>query len=42
MLDLNLIREQPEIVRKALQDRQMDAEPVDQILELDEQRRALI
>jgi seryl-tRNA synthetase len=42
MLDLNLIREQPEIVRKALQDRQMDAEPVDQILALDEQRRALI
>ncbi len=42
MLDINLIREKPEIVRKALKDRQMDASPVDSILQLDEQRRALL
>lgn len=42
MLDINLIREKPEIVRKALADRQMDASPVDSILQLDEQRRALL
>jgi len=42
MLDINLIRETPEVVRKALGDRQMDAAPVDAILALDEQRRTLI
>ena len=42
MLDINLIREKPEVVRKALTDRQMDASPVDSILQLDEQRRALL
>ncbi len=42
MLDINLIREQPEVVRKALADRQMDASPVDRILELDQQRRVTI
>jgi len=42
MLDLNLIREQPELVRKALRDRQMDASSVDVVLDLDEQRRVLI
>ncbi|HEX7975266.1 MAG TPA: serine--tRNA ligase, partial [Anaerolineales bacterium] len=42
MLDLNLIREQPDLVRKDLADRQMDTSPVEQVLELDEQRRALI
>ena len=42
MLDINIIREKPEIVRKAMLDRQMDADPVDRVLELDEQRRALI
>ena len=39
MLDINIIREQPEVVRKALADRQMETAPVDQILELDLQRR---
>ncbi len=29
MLDVNLIREQPDLVRKALSDRQMDPAPVD-------------
>lgn len=42
MLDLNFVREQPDQVRKALRDRQMDDAPVDRILELDEQRRDLI
>jgi seryl-tRNA synthetase len=42
MLDINIIRETPEIVRKALHDRQMDPSPVDGILELDARRRALL
>jgi len=42
MLDINLIREQPDVVRKSMQDRYMDAAPIDQILELDRQRRAII
>jgi seryl-tRNA synthetase len=42
MLDLNLVREQPELVRQALVNRQMDAAPVERVLELDEQRRSLI
>jgi seryl-tRNA synthetase len=39
MLDINIIRELPDGVRKALADRQMETAPVDQILELDRQRR---
>ncbi|KAF0106916.1 MAG: seryl-tRNA synthetase [Anaerolineaceae bacterium] len=42
MLDINLIREQPDLVRKALSDRQMDPAPVDGILQLDSRRRALL
>jgi seryl-tRNA synthetase len=42
MLDVNLIREQPDLVRKGLSDRQMDPAPVDQILELDGRRRMLL
>jgi seryl-tRNA synthetase len=42
MLDMTLIREQPELVRKALRDRQMDPSPVDAILELDERRRGML
>lgn len=42
MLDINLIRERPEVVRKSLKDRQMDAASVDSILKLDERRRALL
>jgi seryl-tRNA synthetase len=42
MLDINLIRETPDVVRKALKDRQMDASPVDAILQLDEKRRSLL
>jgi seryl-tRNA synthetase len=42
MIDINIIREDPQKVRQALQDRQMELEPVERVLELDEQRRALI
>ena len=42
MLDLNLIRENPELVRTSLRNRQMDASPVDEILRLDEKRRSLL
>jgi seryl-tRNA synthetase len=42
MLDINLIREQPDVVRKALSDRQMDPAPVDAILQMDERRRTIL
>jgi seryl-tRNA synthetase len=42
MLDMTIIREDPELVRKALRDRQLDASPVDRILELDSERRSLL
>jgi seryl-tRNA synthetase len=42
VLDINLIREKPDLVREALRKRQLDPGPVDQVLELDEQRRNLI
>ena len=42
MLDLNLIRENPELVRTSLKNRQMDASSVDEILKLDEKRRTLL
>lgn len=42
MLDLNFIRENPEIIKKSLADRQMDASPVDIVLSLDVDRRNLL
>ena len=42
MLDINLIREHPDVVRKALKDRQEDPSSVDSVLQLDEKRRALL
>ena len=42
MLDLNLIREQPDLIRTALKNRQLDVSPVDDILRLDEKRRSLL
>ena len=42
MLDINIIREQPDLVREALILRQMDPSPVEQVLELDSQRRGII
>jgi len=42
MLDINLIREKPEVVRKSLQDRQGDPSIVEAILHLDGKRRELL
>ena len=42
MLDLNMLREQPDVVRQAMQARQMDPAPVDEVIALDDQRRGLI
>ncbi len=42
MLDLNLIRENPDLVRTALKNRQLDASSVDEVLRLDEKRRNLL
>ncbi len=39
MLDLRLIREQPDVIREALAKRQMETTPVDRILTLDDERR---
>ncbi len=42
MFDINLIREQPDLVRQALRNRNGDPELVDQVLALDVERRALL
>ena len=42
MLDINLVREKPELVRQNLLNRQLDPAPVDAVLAFDEQRRGLI
>ncbi len=42
MLDINFIREQPEVLRKALTDRQMDSSVVDKLITLDAERRSLL
>ena len=42
MLDIKLIREEPDRVRQALRSRNEDDSVVDRVLELDEQRRALL
>ena len=42
MLDINLIRENPDLVRTALKNRQMDASSIDDILRLDGERRELL
>jgi seryl-tRNA synthetase len=42
VIDINLLREKPDIFRQALAVRQMETAPVEQVLRLDEQRRALI
>ncbi len=42
MLDLNLIRHQPDLVREGLRKRGEDPALVDRVLELDAQRRALL
>lgn len=42
MLDMNLIRENPELVKTAMKHRQMDSEPVDRAVELDVERRTVL
>jgi seryl-tRNA synthetase len=42
MLDMNLIREQPDLVRESLRNRQIDPSPVDDVLRLDERRRSIL
>jgi seryl-tRNA synthetase len=42
MLDINLFRQNPETIRKALRDRQGDPAAVDRVLTLDAQRRELL
>ncbi len=42
VLDKALVRENPEIVREALLKRNMDPAPVDQVISLDTERRALL
>ena len=42
MLSINLIRENPEVVRDALDRRDEDHAPLDRIIELDEKRRAIL
>lgn len=42
MLDINLIRETPEVVKKSLSDRQGDPSVVDEIIQLDIDRRELL
>jgi seryl-tRNA synthetase len=42
MLDINRLREQPDIVRTALAQRESDPALVDRVLSLDERRRALL
>jgi len=42
MLDINLLRDKPDIVRDALRARQMDTAIVDRVLQLDQDRRGLL
>jgi len=42
MLDIKLIREQTELVKNALRKRHMDTDLIEEIVALDEKRRALI
>ena len=43
MLDIKLLREKPDFVRERLASRSADAaQPVDELLQLDEQRRKLL
>src|SRR3972149_4221434 len=42
MLDAKFIRQNPDIVRRSLINRQSDTQPLDEFLKLDESRRALL
>jgi len=42
MIDINIVREKPEIIKKSLEKRQMDPSVVDQLAELDEKWRVVL
>jgi seryl-tRNA synthetase len=42
MLDINLVRENPDLIRQTLSKRQMDPSAVDHVLAMDAERRALL
>ena len=42
MIDINIVRNKPEILKKSLEKRQMDSSIVDQLAELDEKWRAIL
>jgi len=42
MIDINLLRQQPELIKTALQNRQKDSSVVDQILSIDKDRRQVL
>jgi len=42
MIDVNLLRQQPELIKTALTNRQKDSSIVDQILKIDENRRQIL
>ncbi|HDD54622.1 MAG TPA: serine--tRNA ligase [Chloroflexi bacterium] len=42
MLDIQIFRENPDLVRQSLQRRRQDISPVDQVIDLDQKRRALL
>ncbi len=42
MLDIQLFRENPDLIRQSLTKRHQDPSPVDQVIALDEKRRELI
>ena len=42
MLDIRLVREEPDRVREGLRNRNEDPSVVDEVLRMDEQRRAIL
>jgi len=42
MIDINIVREKPEIIKKSLENRQMDPSVVDQLAKLDKKWRAIL
>ena len=42
MIDIKLIRDNPDIIRKSLANRQIEISAVSQVLDLDDQRREII
>ena len=42
MIDINIVREKPEIIKKSLENRQMDPLIIDQLAELDKKWRAIL